>query len=89
MRKEPSPESNVSDLVDYLLSHGVNIHIFVPDDLMPFIKIKGDCIDRQGKQLICSKCISMNLYKSESPEMRNVIVAQALYSLIEELFQFK
>lgn len=92
MNKELSPESNVGDLVDYLLEKRVDIRISVPDDYVPSLEIRVACADAYGKHRLsrngpirCIKYIDLNQYKCAPPELRNMIITQTIHELIESL----
>ena len=89
MSRELLPESNISDLVDYLLEMGVDIHMLVPDDRVPSLQIRVDCEDTHGRLIRCVKCIDMIRYKSATPELRNMVVTRTISELIKELARFK
>lgn len=89
MTKGLSPESNVGDLVDYLLEKGVDIHILVPDDRVPSLQIRVDCEDTYGRLIRHVKCIDMVKYKSVTPEVRNMVVTQTIRELLEELTRLR
>jgi len=89
MSRELNPEANVSDLVDYLLETGVDIHILVPDGRVPSLQIRADCEDVYGKLIRCIKCIDMIKYKSAVPEVQNMIVMQTIHDLVEELARLR
>ena len=84
-----SPESNVGDLIDYLLERGIDIHIFMPNGHDPSLQIRLDCADAYGRPIKNVKCIDMIKYKSATPETRNMIVAQTIHELIKELTIFR
>ena len=89
MSRELLPESNISDLVDYLLEMGVDVHILAPDDHIPSLQIRADCGNASyGQRIRCVKSINMFTYKSAPPELRNMIIAQTISELIEELRRF-
>jgi len=85
MHKELDPTSNVGDLVDYLLDHDVIMHIFPPSSRESSFEIRADRINTCGERARCAKRIDLNQYKCAPPELRNMIVTQAIYSIIEEL----
>lgn len=83
MTRELRPQSNISDLVDYLLEMGIDIHIFMPDNLCQMLQIRADWGDAR-----CAKSIDMTMYKNAPPELRNMIVTRTVNELVDELIRF-
>lgn len=88
MNRELRPESNVSDLVDYLLEMGVDIHILAPDERLSSLQIRVDCADACGRLIRSANSIDIITYKSAPPELRNMIVTRTINELVDELIRF-
>lgn len=85
MIKELDPTSDVGNLMDYLIEHGVNVHILVPDGNEQSFEIVAVYTIASGRRAKCTKRIDLNQYRCLPSELRNMIMTRTIHAMVEEL----